>query len=118
MLLATANNDAGVTVSPVEIARELAEAIKRVVTDASIILFGSATGKKWQWDSDLDIYIEVPNGYEIESTRAQIDDMAWEVGHKHGVVIQTVVYTEDEVWNTPRRAAPFIKAIHSEGIVL
>jgi|GEM_PF-1457542 predicted nucleotidyltransferase len=104
--------------TPVEIAREFAVAVRHIVSAASIILFGSAARGQWHSDSDLDIYIEVPDGCEIDSIRDAIDSMAWEIGRKNGLVIQTVVYTRGEVWDTPRRSLPFIIAVHGEGKAL
>jgi DNA-binding response OmpR family regulator len=60
----------------------------------------------------------VQDAYEIETIRAQISDIAWEVGFDNDRVIQVVVYRRRDVWDTPRRSSPFIKVIHSEGVVL
>lgn len=117
-MLLTASDTVETTISPVEIAREFAGTVRRIASAASIILFGSAARGEWHSDSDLDIYIEVPDGCEIDSIRDAIDDMAWEIGRNNGLVIQTVVYTRGEVWDTPRRSSPFIIAVHGEGIAL
>ena len=56
--------------------------------------------------------------YDLESIRLQISDIAWTVGFDNDRIIQAVVYRKGDVWETPRRSSPFIKAIHEEGVVL
>lgn len=107
-----------VDLSALAIGKKFAERIRALVPDAKIVLYGSAARGGMEEFSDIDIYIEVPDSCDIDSFKAQISDIAWEVGFEHEKVIQTVVYRRIDVWETPRRSSPFIKAIHGEGVVL
>jgi len=102
----------------VEVAREFAKRIRALIPKAIIILYGSAARGDMEEFSDIDIYVEVPDGSDIDSIRSQVSDIAWEVGFENDKIIQAVVYLKSAVWNTPRRSSPFIKSIHIEGIAL
>jgi len=107
-----------VDLSALAIGKKFAERIRALVPDAKIILYGSAARDEMAEFSDIDIYIEVPDSCNINVMERQISDIAWEIGFEHEKVLQTVVYRKSDVWETPRRSSPFIKAIHSEGVVL
>lgn len=104
--------------SVLEIGKKFAGRIHALFPDSKVLLYGSAARGEMEEFSDIDIYVEVPDSYEIETIRAQISDIAWEIGFDSERVIQAVVYRKSDVWNTPRRSSPFIKTIHSEGVVL
>lgn len=104
--------------SAIEISKKFAERVHALYPDAKILLYGSAARGEMEELSDIDIYIEVPDACDIESARTQISDIAWEVGYADDKIIQTVVYRKSDVWDTPRRSSPFIKAVHSEGVAL
>jgi len=104
--------------SALEIGKKFAERIHVLFPDAMVLLYGSAARGEMEEFSDIDIYVEVPDSYEIETIRAQISDIAWEVGFDNDRVIQTVVYRKSDVWDTPRRSSPFMKAVHREGMAL
>ena len=105
-------------VTALEIGKELAGRVRTLVPDAKIILYGSAARGEMEEFSDIDIYVELPDACDVDSMRAQISDIAWEVGFEHDRVIQAVVYQESEIWDSPLRSSPFIKAVMSEGVPL
>ncbi len=38
--------------------------------------------------SDVDMYVEIPDSYDIASIRSQVSDIAWEVGFENDRIIQ------------------------------
>ena len=104
--------------SALQIGKELAERIHALVPDAKVLLHDSAARGEMQEFSDIDIYVEVPDTCDVEAIRLQISDIAWKIGFEHDRIMQTVVYRTCDVWDTPRRSSPFIKAVHKEGIAL
>lgn len=101
-----------------EVSKKLAERIHALVPGAKILLYGSAARGEMEEFSDIDIYVELPDACDIEPLKLQISDCAWEIGLEHNQVIQTVVYQKSEVWNSPLRSSPFIKAVLREGVPL
>lgn len=104
--------------SAIGIGKKFAELIHALFPDAKVLLYGSAARGEMEEFSDIDIYVEVPDAYDVETIRTQINDIAWEVGFDNDRVVQAVVYRKSDVWDTPRRSSPFIKAVHSEGMIL
>lgn len=104
--------------SALEISKKFAERIHTLVPDAKVLLYGSTARGEMDEFSDIDIYVEVPDTCDAESIKLQVSDFAWEIGFEHERIIQAVVYRKSDVWDTPRRSSPFIKAIYSEGITL
>jgi len=101
-----------------EASQTFAGKVKALVPDAVVILYGSAARNEMEEFSDIDIYVEIPDIYDIAKIKPQIDDFAWEAGFYFGKVIQAFVYRKSDVWDTPRRSSPFIKTVHREGIIL
>jgi len=99
-------------------ARIFAQKVHALASDAVIKLFGSAARGQRRELSDIDIYVELPDDADSPELRERISDIAWEVGLEHGQVIQQVTYGKGEVWDSPLRASPFIKAVMREGIPL
>lgn len=100
------------------VARELSKKVHDLVPSAIVKLYGSAARGEMEDLSDIDIYVELPDEIDADAVKKQISDIAWEVGFEHGQVIQTVVYQRSEVWDSPLRSSPFIKAVMREGITL
>lgn len=101
-----------------KIARDFAERVHRLGAGVIVKLFGSAARGELEESSDIDIYVELPDDLGGEAIRSRISDIAWEVGFAHDRVIQAVVYRKSEIWESPLRSSPFIKAVIHEGIPL
>ncbi len=102
----------------VKIAKKFADAVHDLVPGAVVKLFGSAARGEMEDLSDIDIYVELPDVAATDVVREKINDLAWEVGFAHDRVIQSVVYQKSEIWESPLRSSPFIKAVTHEGILL
>jgi uncharacterized protein len=99
-----------------EIARQLKERLLEETSLLDFRLFGSRARGDCDDDSDMDIFIEVP---ELEkSLKEKISDITWEVGLEHFMVITLLVFTRHELKNTPLRSSPIVEMIMKEGIVL
>lgn len=104
--------------SLLEICQKFAKHVRAAIPESIIILYGSAARGEEEEFSDIDIYVEIPDSYDITLIRSKVSDIAWEVGFNNNKIIQPVVYRRSEVWDNPRRSSPFIKTIHNEGINL
>ena len=107
-----------INLTALKAAREFAEKIHELIPEAVVKLFGSAARGEMEELSDIDIYIELPDEADIDSTKEQLSIIAWETGLKYGQVFQEVLYRKSEVWNSPLRSSPFIKAVMKEGVTL
>jgi len=102
----------------VKIAKQFADAVHDLVPGAVVKLFGSAARGQMEDLSDIDIYVELPDAVANDDNRQKINDLAWEVGFANDSIIQPVVYQKSEIWDSPLRSSPFIKAVTHEGILL
>jgi predicted nucleotidyltransferase len=100
----------------IQIARELASRLKAIVPDFKMRLYGSYARGQATSDSDIDIYIEVPQRYFSSDLKNKVTNLAWEVSFSNETVIQISIYSDEQVWNTPRRSSPFIHSLMKEGI--
>ena len=102
----------------IKIAKKFADAVHDLVPGAVVKLFGSAARGDMEELSDIDIYVELPDAAATDAVEEKIGDIAWEVGFAHDRIIQSVVYQKSEIWDSPLRSSPFIKAVTDEGILL
>ena len=90
-------------------------AIKTVVPDADIILFGSRARGNAQEYSDYDILILVDEKSDLKLSE-RILDQIYQIELETDAMISFVVQNRN-IWNTPlSRAMPFHKNIDREGI--
>jgi predicted nucleotidyltransferase len=101
-----------------QVAQEFSKKVHALVPSAVVKLYGSAARGEMEELSDIDIYVELPDEVEMDAVRDQISDIVWEVGFEHDQIIQTVIYQKSEVWNSPLRSSPFIKAVLREGVTI
>jgi predicted nucleotidyltransferase len=98
------------------IAEELKRRLASVVRIVEFKVFGSRARGDADEYSDLDVFIEV----EALDTalRDAISELAWEVGYQNYTVVSPLVYTRDELENSPLRASPIVKVISEEGVAV
>ena len=96
------------------IAQQLKEKLSTIVKIEDFRVFGSrARGDNDEY-SDLDIYIVVnKKDKELEK---KILGITWEVGFQNYIIISPLVYTLNEIQNTPIRSSSIVNVIQEEGI--
>jgi predicted nucleotidyltransferase len=99
---------------------KIAREFKRRLTEAVELIDFKVYGSKARGDedefSDMDVFIEVAS--LDRQTIDLISDIAWEVGLENLIFISPLVFSEDEIENSPLRASPILININEEGIRL
>lgn len=99
-----------------EVAKKLKERLSGVVRLMDFGVFGSrARGDEDEY-SDLDVFVEVPS--LDKQLKEKILDVVWEVGFENFMVISPLIFTKDEIENSPLRSSPIVKNIVEEGVVI
>ena len=98
------------------IAEEFKAKLARVATILDFRVFGSRARGDNAPESDLDVFLEIRESEK--KVLEKISDVAWEVGFPHYTVITPIIFTQDEIENTPLRSSPLVKVIQEEGIRL
>jgi len=97
-----------------EVAKELKKKLSETVELIDIKVFGSRAKGKADEYSDLDVFVEVEQlDRELEE---KINEIAWEVGFEHSVFISPLIFTRNEIENSPLKVAPIVKNIAEEGV--
>lgn len=98
-----------------QIAQDLKQQLLRITQLTDLRVFGSrARGTADNDLSDLDVFIEVPQ--LTPQLKKEILETAWEVGFKHFIVISPLIFTQDEIENSPLRASSIVRTILAEGM--
>jgi len=97
-----------------KIAEELKKRLCEIVPLVDFKVFGSRARGDSEEYSDMDVFLEVEN--INKELREKISDIVWEVGFNNHLVISCLIFTREEVENSPLRASPILKNINSEGI--
>ena len=97
-----------------KIAQELKTRIAQVVELIDFRVYGSKARGDDDEFSDMDVFVEVGN--MDKKIKEDIADISWEVGLKNLLVISTLVFSKDEIENTPLRVSPIVKNIYDQGI--
>lgn len=98
------------------IARLLKQRLATVTTLVDFRIFGSRARGGADEYSDMDVFVEV--GQLDKSLKERILDIAWEVGFENFMVISPLIFSRDELQNSPLRSSPIVKAIIAEGVLV
>ena len=97
-----------------EIAKILKERLSEVVQLIDFKVFGSRARGDADEYSDLDIFIEVEN--LKNELKEMIRKIVWEVGFENSIYISALIFTRDEIENSPLRSSPIVENINEDGI--
>jgi predicted nucleotidyltransferase len=97
-----------------EIARKLKEKLSEILPLVDFRIFGSRARGDADEYSDMDIFIEIESVNKV--LKDIISDLIWEVGFEYFTVISPLVFTKEEIENSPLKASPIVKNILTEGI--
>lgn len=98
------------------IAQELKKRLSDVVEVLDFKVFGSRARGDADEYSDLDIFLEVES---LDNTlKEKISAIVWEVGFNNYTVISQLIFTRDELENSPLRASSIVEVIAEEGVAV
>jgi predicted nucleotidyltransferase len=95
------------------VALELKNRLAGLVQLVDFCVFGSRARGDAMEDSDMDVFIEVEN--LDKDLKERVQDTAWEVGFENFMVISPLIFTRDELENSPLRSSPIVRVIKEEG---
>lgn len=100
----------------VRIARELKSRLSSLVELLDFKVFGSRARGDADEYSDMDVFFEVES---LDSElKEKISNIVWEVGFDNYTVISPLIFTRDELENSPLRSSPIVEAIAEEGVAV
>jgi predicted nucleotidyltransferase len=97
-----------------EIAIKFRERLSNFIDIIDIRVYGSRARGNADKFSDLDVFLEVNSLQKV--IKDKILDVAWEVGFENFIVISPLIFTKEEIENSPLRISPIVKKIMEEGI--
>ena len=101
----------------VDLLRRCAEAIRQVVPDADVILYGSRARGEANEYSDYDILVLTGGAADIPMHERMIESI-FPLELDTGAVLTLAIYNREQ-WDTPLyRAMPFHKNVDREGVLL
>jgi len=95
------------------IAMELKKRLSEQVQLVTIRVFGSRARGNAAEVSDMDVFIEVES--LDKNLKERILDIAWEIGFENLTVISPLIFSREELKNSPLRSSPIVKSIQQEG---
>lgn len=96
------------------IVKHLRDRLATLVQLVDLRVFGSRARGDAEDDSDLDVFVEVESLDKILKER--ILEVVWEVGFENFMVISPLIFSRDEIENSPLRSSPIVKVIFQEGL--
>ncbi len=97
-----------------EIAKNFKEKLSEITQLIDFKIFGSRAKESADEYSDMDVFLEVPE--LTAELKEKILEISWEVGFENFLVISPLIFTKDEVENSPLKASPILRNIVEEGI--
>jgi uncharacterized protein len=97
-----------------QIARELRDKLSKAMPIMDMRVYGSCARGDNSEDSDMDVFIEIET--LTKTVKEVIREITWEVGLENEAVISPLIFSKEELENSPLRSAPIIENIMREGI--
>ena len=97
-----------------DILETFATQVRQYFPEARIWAFGSRARGEGTWESDLDVCV-VLNRHDQSMDHA-IDQIAWEVGFQHDVVIAPICFAHEEFEYGPMAESTIVMNILRDGI--
>lgn len=97
-----------------KIARKLRNILSHFVGLQDFRIFGSRAKGNSDEYSDMDVFIEV-NKLSKE-LKEKILEEAWKLSLENLIVISVIIFTKNEIQNTPLRSSPLLKNIYRNGV--
>lgn len=96
------------------IAAQFKKRIERIAPLVDFRVFGSRARGDADECSDLDVFAEFET---VDPQLAErVSDIAWELGLENRLVIAPLLFSRDEIENSPLRVSPIVTAIRAEGV--
>jgi len=92
-----------------------AAAIRQIVADAEVILYGSVARGDEHAESDIDLLVLVPQEVTHKLERA-IHDQIYEIELESDQIISIIVRQRSKWYSEPLNFTPLYRAIESEGL--
>lgn len=92
-----------------------AAAIRHVVADAEVVLYGSVARSEETADSDVDLLVLVPQAVTSKLERA-IHDQVYEIELLYDQIISVIVRQKAQWHSEPLSFTPLYRAIAREGV--
>ena len=99
-----------------KIAEELKRKLSEVVPLLDFRVFGSRAKGDADEFSDMDVFLKVE--WIDKQIKERIEELTWKVGFENFMVISPLVFTRDEIENTPVGSSPIVQNITEEGVSL
>ena len=97
-----------------KIALELKEKLAGIVPLVDFRVYGSrARGDAGEY-SDMDVFVEVE--HLDRDMKKKINHLSWEVGFNNYMLISSLIFTRNEIENSPLRSSPIVRNIFAEGV--
>lgn len=102
------------TQSDLQTARELKNRVAKLTPLLDFRLFGSRARGDADEYSDMDIFMEFET--VDRELKTMVKNAAWEMTLETGIVVTTLLFSRDEIENSPLRSSPIIRVIMEEGV--
>ena len=108
-------DETGLTERDKKIAEELKRRLSEVIPILDFKVFGSRARERGADEcSDMDIFLEVED--IDKQAREKIGDIFWEVGFENFLVISPLIFTREEIEDSPLRSSPIVRKIKEKGV--
>ena len=96
------------------VARKLKHAVTLDIPVIDMRVFGSCARGDESEDSDIDIFIEIED--LTKQAKEKIRELSWRIGLENSAVISALIFSRDEMENSPLRSSSIVRNIMLEGI--